>query len=240
MKTDTITESPITEFRLRWRLDPGLSDARDYNAPEMYVMFPATRAGLALALDTRDHHRIEARGQWGAATCILCAVMGDGEVQVADDDNENSGISEDRARELLTRDGAISGQVHNLRERVWDGNNPVDFVPTRALRWLTGEDRWERRGYALICWNEDGGVEEIRVDDGWAIADEYWGDLGNEPWTYGEMDVPQREAALDAAGIDYNTVLLSDSDVMILVPADQVDAARAVFEPADAETEIEA
>lgn len=238
MKTDTNTQSPITEFRLRWRLDPALSDARDYNAPHMYVRFPATRADLALALDTRDHHRIEARGQWGAATCILCAVMGEGEVLV---DDEGTGISEDRARELLTCDGAItSGQVHDLRGRVWDGNNHVDFVPTRALRWLTGEDRWERRGYALVCWNEDGGIEEIRVDDGWAIADEYWSELGNEPWTYGDMDVPSREDALYEAGIDYAAVWLSDGDVMILVPADQVDAARAVFEPADAETEIEA
>lgn len=222
---------PIDHFEVRYSLDSGLGDARV--SRDWHDDYPATRAGLALALDKRDYECLSLVGQYGAASAYLVAVMGDGVVRVGDEFDEN-GITEGRALDLLTVDGDLDpDDVFSLHDSVWDGHNHVPFVPSRSLAWLTREDAYERKGYALVQWNSDGGIDDIAIDDGWEIADEYWGTLGNESWSHGQMDCDKREEALDAAGISYNTVWLSDDDVMILVPTTDVEKARLIMEAGD-------
>lgn len=223
----------ISEFRLRHDLNPGLADARRLNAASADLVFPATRAGLALALDTRDHHQLELAGCYGFASCYVLAVMGEGEIAIAEGygDDPATTITEARAHELLTADGVINpAWVHALHEPVWDGNNHVPYVPSRALAWLTHEERYERIGRARVAWNADGGIEDIKLDSDWVVADEYWGVFGNETWTHGDADVGAREAALEAAGVAYSTVWISDDDVMLLVRESDLDAATQIFE----------
>lgn len=232
----TTTTSPIGEFRLRWNLDAALADARSMN--EHVEMFPATRAGLALALDTRDHETITAAGAWGSAGCYVTAVMGDGEIRILEDDqlcrgarDPQDGISEDRARDLLLTDGELDPEdVHALRGSLWDGNNHVNFVPVRSLACLAGDDRFERIGHALIAWSGDGCVEEVRLDDGWSVADEYWGTLGNQSWTHTELTADERISLLTESRMPCEACRLSDDDVMILVPTVSVAMAQKLFD----------
>lgn len=223
MTTLAAHTGPIDRLEVRYHLDPALSDAREATA--WHHDYPATRAGLALALDRRDYECLRLRGSYGAARAYLVAMMGDGEVAI--DDTDENAISEHRAQELLTSDGELNpADVHGLRRAVWDGRNHVPFLPARALRWLSGDDAYQRMGHALVRWNDGGGVDDVIIDDGWDIADEYWGTLGNEGWSHGQMDCDAREAALDAADISYDTVWLSDDDVMILVPTADAENAR--------------
>jgi len=226
-------KSPILEFRARWSLDWALSDARLYNDPDKFQVFPATRSGLAYALDWVESERISCRGCWGSATCDLFAVMGEGEICVEINDTESydrpdgTCISEARAYKLLTCDGEIdAAKIHALHTNIWDGHNHISFVPSRSLALLADEDRYERNGHALVAWNSEGGVEDIRIDDGWTTADEYWGTLGNIYWTYGDLNAHERGTALTTAGIPCDTVWLTGDDVVILVPED--DLARAI------------
>ena len=243
MNENTTTEthkSPITEFRARWCLNPGLSDAAEYNDPDKYRSFPATRCGLAHGLDWAARQSIEAHGSWGDAGCGLYAVMGDGgELAIVDDDDcaiDGPHMTESRASDLLTEEGELDADdVHAMRGDVWDGHNWVPFVPERALAKLTDEDRYERNGHALIEWDAEGCPGDIRLDEGWEVADEYWAGYGNESWRHGKADLTDREKALDAAEITYDVVMVSDNDIMILVPTDDVARAQEIMERLDDE-----
>lgn len=227
-------ETPVARIEIGYDLHEGLADARDMN--ERRDVFPATHTGLALALDTRDYEDLCLAGSYGIANAYVVLVMGDGgEVQVLEDDlgEDGPGVSEACANALLTTDGELDpDDVFALRGPVWDGNNHVSFTPTRSLAMLADEDSWERRGHALIQWGTDGEfstVDDIRLDDGWAIADEYWETYGNEPWSHGDLDADDREELLCGAGIEADRVDVDD-DVMILVPEADVDRAREIFE----------
>lgn len=232
MTTTAPTTSPIERLEIRYDLDPALSDAR--RAAEWTEAIPATRAGLAYALDRRDHLALWLRGAYGAATASLWAIMGRGAVQISDESCwpwPDNCITTARADDLLTADGEIDpGAVHDLRGYVWDGSNHVDFVPTRSLRWLSGADRWQRFGHVLALWAEEGYVEDVSIDDGWGVADEYWGGSGNENWTRGveRFDgADDRSDALTAAGIEHEVITLPTDDVLIVARTVDVERAQA-------------
>lgn len=140
--TGTMTGT-IDHFELRYHLHPGLSDAdRSKNWTERY---PATRAGLALALDRRDYQCLHLCGWYGNARADVYAITDNGEVRIgtdAPDDvyAEETDISEDCAYDLLTSDGELDATaahaVHAMRGPVWDGQNHVEFTPERSLRLL--------------------------------------------------------------------------------------------------------
>jgi len=232
--TMTKHESPIKQFELRYDLHPGLSDAR--YAGDWTKTFPATRAHLAFALDQRDYERIRLRGSYGSASAHVMAILNGGERIIEDDDPD--AISEARAESLSTCNGEIDADdVHALRTSVWNGQNHIEFYPRRSMTFLSDEDSYEQIGHALIRWTADGGVEDIRIDEGWDIADEYWGTLGNVPWGFGTdgrcaLDLQDREKLLAEASIEYDTVEFGPGDVMILVQASDQERAREIFDRA--------
>ncbi len=225
----TTHEAPITNFVVRWNLNPGLSDARE--SADWTREFPGTRAGLALGLDWVDHENISLAGRYGSARCALYAVAADGEVEISEN-GEPDTITESRAEDLLTADGELDADdVHSLREPVWDGHNHVQFSPSRSLALLTGEDRYERAGHVLLDWNSDGGIDDIRIDEGWTIVDEEWGNLGNQSWAY-DLDVEAHEKALTLACVEYDRVDASDDDIMILVKNGDLERAQEALQAA--------
>ena len=230
----TTTTSPIHHFELRYHLHPGLGDA--LASLDWTEHFSATRAGLAFALDKCDYECLLLRGSYGAAGAAVYAIMRDGEVAVTTDEAYDcvgdNHISEAHAHELLLSDGELdSDAVHGLRVTVWDGNNHVAFTPARSLRLLSGEAAYERIGHALVRWNDDGGIDNMRFDEGWSVADEYYATLGNAPWSHGDRDrtADERRSSIVAAGIECDLVWLSGDDVAILVPTDKLEPARAAL-----------
>jgi hypothetical protein len=228
-----MTVGPMAELRLRHDLNPVLADASTLNVSSADKTFPATRAGLALALDTRDHDNIQLGGCYGHAGCHLIAVAPGAEITI-DDDGDADAITEAQARDLMSADGVLDpDEVHALRESVWDGQNHRDFAPARCMSLLTDEQLYERNGHALVKWEcTDGdGAEgacptDIVIDDGWQVADENYERYGNTRWSYGDGTLAERQAALDAAKIEYETCEL-DTDAMILVRDADVERARA-------------
>jgi len=223
--------SPISEFRVRYSLNPGLSDASRLNDPDCGETFPATRAQLAYALDWVDHENISLAGQYGDAGCHLVAIMDDGEIPLCDDDCDGDDrITEARAIELLTADGEVDAdEVHALHEDVWDGHNHIPFVPSRSLSWLSEEDSWERMGHLLVKWGSEGEYEDRRTDEGWDVVAWYYGKLGNESDLLGCDDHEQVEEILESFGVEYDLEWLSDDDFEVLVPTEKMGLAQEVL-----------
>ncbi len=234
MKATQTHVSPISEFRIRYDLHPGLADAHRMNDPDYGETFPATRAQLAFALDWMEYKNIELAGSYGSAGCYLVAVMGDGEGEVriaTDADHDDGDITEARAEELLTEDGSVDADdVHGLHGSVWDGHNHVPFVPSRALAWLSEEDSWRRiSDHRLVQFDSDGAWIDGRCDEGWELAAWDYGLLGNDSCMFECRSAKQVEEILGSFGIPFDRADVSDDDVEFLVPVDKLAVAARVL-----------
>ena len=229
-----LQSSAAVRVDLRYWLHPGLADSDSLTG--LIESYPGTHAGLALALDRADHDTLELQGAYGRAEAYAVIATNDGQMlRVSDDPNCLDGeIDEEAAFGCVAPGGELSpADVLGLRELVWDGNNHVAFAPDRSLRFVDPDRRWERIGPVEIRWGVDGEAPDIRWNDGWDVADEYYSALGNQPWEHGDAELEAREAALDAAGIKYETVEVArsgeDRDVMIMVPTCELERAVAAM-----------
>lgn len=102
--------------------------------------------------------------------------------------------------------------------------NEIDFSDLDA----------ERIGHVVIRWNINSAIDGIDVDDGWAIADQYYHTYGNECWTHTGWvhDAEECAEVIRAAGIECQAVVLpfGTGDAVLVVPEADVKRAQAALE----------
>lgn len=117
----------VREFRVISRLHPGVDGAR---YPDV-TAYPATQAGLALALDQADYDQVSLRGCYGSIGCGSTGVYG-----VLDSQDEGAEVPIEvipgRVLNALPTGTLRVADWQGLCGRVWDGNNHVSVTPHRS------------------------------------------------------------------------------------------------------------
>jgi hypothetical protein len=228
----------MKQLRLETRLNEAIyrSDQEAWAAEDRE--FPADRAHLALTLDLRDYRRLDLQGTYGGVGCgntnvyLIDAEAGqrmelddDGQGAFWGDDENGMPVYAVKLEEPGMLTEAEIAEAVALRSSVWDGNNHVGFVASRTLPHLPTV--WEQlTDHVEIHWDRDN-CPELRIADGWAEFDCYWSDYGNECWRHG-ASLNEIVEVLTAAAILHEVVEISPNDVMIVVPACDIERAAAV------------
>lgn len=207
---DNEDENEIDHFELRYYLNPALSDARESdNWTEEY---PATKAQFAFAMDKKESESLSLRHSYGDAHADVYVIMKDRtELIVNKFEIEDNEITEKSVNDLLTDDGEVTHEeVFNLKERIFDGNNWVDFFPSRSFLFLNKSDSWEEYGHLSVQFDDEGLVIDTKPDEGWEILDlidcSYGWTLGKDRLDNQSLDrVKDFENLLEEYDISYET-----------------------------------
>lgn len=214
---------------LKTRLYDGIyrSDREHYeNSDETW---PNDNAHLALALDMRDWRRIDTRGTYGG--------IGAGHTWVEVDDEEIV-TAEDERETVFDDDGELTddeqANVLELYGDVWDGNNHIEFVPRRAMRYVDNPSV-PLGEHGLLVVDQTGDPTDVVGEDGWTLLDSR--ECGHEKWELAD-DREAVEAALDGAEIEYEIVEYEgwEGEYLLVREAD-ADAARAALAAYDPDEE---
>lgn len=238
MKMNTTTT--ITNIELRYVLNPGLSDAK--RATGWTKQFPATKTGLALALDAARYENERLAGSYGDAHTSIIAI-GDDEAEIIDDGYPDDGQvdASSLSSELPDGEPLTIDDFVEYEGAVWDGHNHVVVIATHCRAMAVETERRETDGSVTWVYDDYGdGVESLVnmvIDDGFAQLDYYaTNGYGNES-SSAEYAVAEKFVSVAKQfGINAEMSLISDGASneaaeawVLVVPDDDLSFAELAY-----------